>query len=154
MHDDVQCHEGLRILVVDDNEDAASSMSALLEFEGHRTSTAHNGLEAVREASRVRYDAILLDLNMPVLDGFQAAALLGQLQPAPALIAWSAWDDAEACRRTAELGFSTHLRKPVPFQMVKEALRDVSAYASPNSKPAPVRNMNAWTCPRLPQRQQ
>ena len=97
----------------------------LLELEGHRTGTVHNGLEAVREAARVRYDAVLLDLGMPVMDGFQAAAVLGRLWPAPALIACSAWDDAETRRRTAELGFSMHLRKPVCFQVLKAALREL-----------------------------
>jgi CheY-like chemotaxis protein len=72
VHDDEndQHERGLRILVVDDNQDAARSMSMLLELEGHRTGTVHNGLEAVREATRVRYDAVLLDLGMPVMDGF------------------------------------------------------------------------------------
>jgi CheY-like chemotaxis protein len=127
VHDDDDQHQrGLRILVVDDNHDAAISMSMLLELEGHRTGTVHNGLEAVREASRVRYDAVLLDLGMPVMDGFQAAAVLSQLLPAPALIACSAWDDAETRRRTADLGFSVHLRKPVCFQVLKAALREVS----------------------------
>ena len=125
MHNDEQHQRGLRILVVDDNHDAASSMSALLELEGHRTSTAHNGLEAVQEATRVRYDAVLLDLGMPVMDGFEAAALLRQLWPAPALIAYSAWDDPETRRRTTDLGFSTHLRKPVAFPVLKAALRGI-----------------------------
>ena len=123
MHDDDQHQRGLRILVVDDNHDTASIMSALLELEGHRTSTVYNGLEAVREASRVRYDAVLLDLGMPLMDGFEAAAVLGQLRPAPALIACSAWDDAGTRRRTADLGFSMHLRKPVSFEVLKSALR-------------------------------
>jgi CheY-like chemotaxis protein len=118
-----QHQPGLRILVVDDNHDGASSMSMLLELEGHRTGTAHNGLEAVREATRARYDAVLLDLSMPVMDGFEAAAVLRQLWPAPALIACSAWDDAETRRRTADLGFSTHLRKPVSVQVLKAALQ-------------------------------
>jgi CheY-like chemotaxis protein len=116
---------GLRILVVDDNHDAASSMSMLLELDGHRTGTVHNGLEAVREATRVRYDAVLLDLGMPVMDGFQAAAVLRQLWPAPALIACSAWDDAETRRRTADLGFSMHLRKPVCIEVLKATLREL-----------------------------
>lgn len=111
-------------ILVDDNHDAARSMSMLLELEGHRTGTVHNGLEAVREATRVRYDAVLFDLSMPIMDGFQAAAVLGQLWPAPALIACSAWDDAETRRRTADLGFSMHLRKPVCFQVLKAALRE------------------------------
>lgn len=137
MHDDEnhQQQRGLRILVVDDSHDAARSMAMLLELEGHRTGTAHNGLEAVREATRVRYDAVLLDLGMPVMDGFQAAAVLGQLWPAPALIACSAWDDAETRRRTTDLGFSMHLRKPVPFPVLKAALRALLPVAAVHDVP-------------------
>ncbi|HSV51164.1 MAG TPA: response regulator [Burkholderiaceae bacterium] len=125
MHNDEQHQRSFRILVVDDNHDAASTLSDLFELEGHRTSTVHNGLEAVREATRVRYDAVVLDLGMPVMDGFEAAAVLRQLSPAPTLIAYSAWDDAETRRRTAALGFSMHLRKPVAFPVLKAALRGV-----------------------------
>ena len=78
-----------------------------------------------------RYDAVLLDLGMPVMDGFQAAAVLGQLWPAPAQIACSAWDDAETRRRTADLGFSMHLRKPVCFQVLSVALLDNSGVTAP-----------------------
>ncbi|HXE47278.1 MAG TPA: response regulator, partial [Ramlibacter sp.] len=106
MHEDDADQRDLRILVVDDNHDAAVTLSALLELMGYQTGTAHNGLEAVRAATRGRYDAVLLDLGMPVMDGFQAAAVLGQLRPAPTLIACTAWDDAETRRRTADLGFS------------------------------------------------
>jgi CheY-like chemotaxis protein len=130
-----QHRRGLRILVVDDNHDAATSMSMLLELEGHRTGTVHNGLEAVREATRVRYDAVLLDLGMPVMDGFQAAAVLGQLWPAPALIACSAWDDAATRRRTADLGFFMHLCKPVCFQVLKAALRELLPIAAVHGGP-------------------
>jgi CheY-like chemotaxis protein len=125
MHDDDQRQRSLRILVVDDNEDAANSMSTLLEFDGHRTSTAHNGMEALGKVRRVRYDAVLLDLNMPFMDGYQAAAALIKLCPAPALIACSALDDAETRRRTADLGFSKHLRKPVPLQELRAVLREL-----------------------------
>lgn len=137
MHDDGdgQHRRGLRILVVDDNHDAASSMSMLLELEGHRTSTVHNGLEAVQEATRMRYDAVLLDLGMPVMDGFQAAAVLRQLCPAPAMIACSAWDDADTCRRTADLGFSMHLRKPVCFQVLTTALRELLPVTAVHGRP-------------------
>jgi len=112
----------LRILVVDDNMDAAVMLSALLELMGYQTGTAHNGLEAVRAATRVRYDAVVLDLGMPVMDGFQAAAMLGQLRPAPTLIACTAWDDAHTRQRTADLGFSAHLTKPVPLHALEAAL--------------------------------
>ncbi|NPC54833.1 response regulator [Caenimonas soli] len=122
MHEDDRNRRDLRILVVDDNHDAAFSLSALLQLKGHQTSTAHNGLDAVRAATRVRYDAVVLDLGMPIMDGFQAAAVLGRLRPAPLLIAYSAWDDAETRRRTADLGFSAHLRKPVQLDVLEAAL--------------------------------
>ena len=122
MHEDDADQRDLRILVVDDNQDAALMLSTLLELMGHQTSTAHNGLEAVRAATRVRYDAVVLDLGMPVMDGFQAAAVLGQLRPVPTLIACTAWDDAETRRRTADLGFAAHLTKPVPLDDLQAAL--------------------------------
>ena len=114
----------LRILVVDDNHDTAASLSALLELKGHRTGTAYNGADAVAAATRVRYDAVVLDLGMPLMDGFQVATILRQLQPAPRLIAYSAWDDAPTRRRTSELGFCAHLTKPVAFKVLEAALKE------------------------------
>ena len=124
MHADDRGPGSLRILVVDDNHDAATTLSLLLELQGHQTSTAHDGLDAVRAATSVRYDAVLLDLGMPVMDGFEAAAVLGQLRPAPLLIACSAWGDAETRKRTSQAGFSAHLTKPVPLDVLKAALSD------------------------------
>lgn len=115
--------DGLNILVVDDNADAAWTLSTLLEMTGHRAQMAHNGFDAVRAATRERYDAVVLDLGMPVMDGFEAGALLAQLKPAPVLIACSAWGDAEARRRTTELGFAAHLAKPVPFSVLQSTLK-------------------------------
>jgi CheY-like chemotaxis protein len=73
----------LRILVIDDNHDGAMMMSTLLELNGYQTNTAHNVLDAVRAATSAHYDAVLLDMGMPIMDGFEAAAVLGQLRPAP-----------------------------------------------------------------------
>lgn len=112
-----------RILVVDDNEDAAATLSVLLQMMGYLAHTAHNGREAVRAAKQDRYDLILLDLNMPVMDGFQAAIELAKLRPAPRLIACSAQDDLDTRRRTSELGFCAHLTKPVEFQLLEDTLK-------------------------------
>jgi CheY-like chemotaxis protein len=112
----------LRILVVDDNRDAAVSLSTLLQLKGHRTGTAHDGLEAVRAASREPYDVVLLDLGMPVMDGFEAAAVLKQFRSAPILVACSAWDDPRTRARTAEIGFAAHLTKPVPLDALDALL--------------------------------
>jgi CheY-like chemotaxis protein len=124
----------LRILVVDDNHDGAMSLSTLLELNGHHTNTAHNGLDAVRAAASAHYDAVLLDLGMPIMDGFEAAAVLGQLRPAPVLIACSAWDDAQTRRRTANLGFAAHLCKPVPLKALEAALSLACDEADSESK--------------------
>ncbi len=97
-------------------------MAMLLKLEGYQTGTAHDGLTAVREATRVRYHAVLLDLGLPVMDGFQAATAIRQLQPAPVLIACTAWGDAETRKRTADSGFYAHLVKPVPLNVLMAAL--------------------------------
>jgi CheY-like chemotaxis protein len=108
-------------------------LPTLLEMAGHRAQMAHNGLDALRPASRERYDAVVLDLGMPVMDGFEAGALLAQLQPAPLLLAYSAWDDAQARRRTAELGFAAHLTKPAPLSVLQATLE--------RARPAAERSM-------------
>jgi CheY-like chemotaxis protein len=77
---------------------------------------------------------VLLDLGMPIMDGFQAAVALGQLRPAPLLIACSAWDDVETRRRTSALGFSAHLTKPVPFDLLKAALERVRQCEPPGDE--------------------
>jgi CheY-like chemotaxis protein len=99
MHEYDPEHSSLRIFVVDDNYDVAATTSMLLELVGHRTGTAHNGRDAITAVTRDRHDVVLLDLQMPIKDGFTAAGVLGQLRPAPKLIAQSACDDAEARRR-------------------------------------------------------
>jgi len=133
MHEEPR-RKRLRILVVDDNRDGAMMLSTLLELNGYQTSTAHNGLDAVQAAASAHYDAVLLDLGMPIMDGFQAAAVLAQLRPAPVLIACSAWDDAQTRQRTADLGFAAHLCKPVPLKALETALSLACDEADSDSK--------------------
>ncbi|MEZ4234569.1 MAG: response regulator, partial [Myxococcota bacterium] len=104
-----------RILVVDDNLDAAASLSMLLELAGYEVREAHDGLEAVAAAADQRFDAVLLDLGMPRLDGIGACRRIratpeGQGLWIAALTGWGAEADR---RRTAEAGFDEHLVKPV-----------------------------------------
>jgi CheY-like chemotaxis protein len=136
MHEVEADPTSLRILVVDDNDDAADTLSILLEMTGHRTGTAYNGLDAVAEATRERYDAVLLDLQMPIMDGFEAAGLLRQLQPAPKLIAYSSLDDSAVRKRTSELGFCAHLCKPAPLTELQHMLGRHCAGASMRSPEA------------------
>jgi CheY-like chemotaxis protein len=122
MHEVEAEQTSLRILVVDDNDDAADTLSMLLELAGHQTGTAYNGRDAVAAATRQQYDAVLLDLQMPIMDGFEAAGLLRQLEPAPKLIAYSSMDDSAVRQRTSELGFCAHLCKPAPLPELQRML--------------------------------
>ena len=125
MHDAGGAAGGLHILVVDDNHDCATSLSSLLEMMGHSIAIAHDGLAAVRAASQACFDVVLLDLGLPVMDGFQAGAALARMSPAPVLIACSAWDGPDVRQRTAELGFFAHVAKPMHWEALDAALRRV-----------------------------
>jgi len=116
--------ERLRVLMVDDNADAAASVAMLLELEGHRVFLAHDGYAAL-EASRVhRPDVILLDIGLPGMNGYEAARQLRQ-QPGMMdvlLVAMTGYGQAEDRRRSSEAGFDHHLVKPVDPDELQELL--------------------------------
>ena len=104
-----------RILVVDDNKDAADSMGLALELAGHDVRTAYDGHEALELAPAFAPEVLLLDLGMPGLNGFEISRHIRQ-QPwgtSLALIAVTGWGQEQDRRRTAEAGFDAHLTKPV-----------------------------------------
>ncbi len=111
-----------RILVVDDNRDAATSLAELLEVIGHETSIANDGLEAVQAAETFRPDVVLLDIGLPKLNGFEAARRIRQ-QPwgkAMLLVALTGWGQEEDRRKSSEAGFDAHLVKPAdPFALTE-----------------------------------
>ena len=103
-----------RILVVDDNTDAAESLAALLSLNGHETRLAHDGLQAVEEARAFRPDVVFLDIGMPSLDGHETARRIRQ-EPwgkEMVLVALTGWGQTEDRRRSLEAGFNHHLVKP------------------------------------------
>ena len=106
---------GHRILVADDNVDGAASLAALLEINGYTAYTAHDGLEAVQAAERLQPDAVLLDIGMPKLDGYEAARRIRDMPWARELplIAVTGWGQEEDRRHSAGAGFDAHLVKPV-----------------------------------------
>ena len=103
-----------RILVVDDNRDAADSLCMLLKSRGHDVRVAYDGLEAVGAAVTFRPEVVLLDIGLPKLSGYEAARRIREAGGADALlIAVTGWGQDEDRRRAREAGFDHHLTKPV-----------------------------------------
>ena len=113
-----------RILIVDDNQDAAESLRLLLSMLGHEVRVAHDGLEAVRAAAAHEPEVVLLDLGLPTLSGYEVARRIrGQAGGADVLlIALTGWGKEEDRRRSREAGFDHHLTKPVEFEALQRLL--------------------------------
>jgi PAS domain S-box-containing protein len=118
-----------RILVVDDNEDAAEALAALLALDGHETQVAHDGPEAIEMAKRFHPDVAFLDIGMPTLDGHETARLIRQ-QPwgkDMVLVALTGWGQHEDRRRSQNAGFNHHLVKPADPATVSKLLSSLEA---------------------------
>ncbi|MDB6010687.1 MAG: putative histidine kinase, hybrid [Gammaproteobacteria bacterium] len=113
-----------RVLIADDNADAAGALATLLQLEGHDVTVAHDGEEAVMKASNFRPDLVFLDLGMPVMDGFEAARRLRALPHGEEtfLIALTGWGQESDRQRSREAGFDRHLVKPVDSAALTEVL--------------------------------
>ena len=112
---DARTAQTRRILIVEDNEDSADSLTILLNLAGHKTHTAYDGLEAIEAAATFRPEVILLDIGLPKLNGFEVARKIRE-QPwgqAMVLVALTGWGQDEDRRRSREAGFTHHLTKPI-----------------------------------------
>jgi CheY-like chemotaxis protein len=119
----------LRILIVDDSRDSADMLAMLLTFAGHETFTAHDGLAAVDMATRLDPDVILLDIGLPVLNGYEAAHRIREQHSQkgrPLLVALTGWGQEEDRRRSQEAGFDAHLVKPVNDVVLNGLLSEFS----------------------------
>ncbi|HZU36375.1 MAG TPA: ATP-binding protein [Gemmataceae bacterium] len=115
---------GRRLLVVDDNQDAADSLAVLLRLQGHEVEVAHDGAAALELAQDYRPEIVFLDLGMPGMDGYEVARRLRQ-QPGleqVRLAALTGWGQQEDRRRTAAAGFDHHLVKPVEPDLLQQLL--------------------------------
>lgn len=104
-----------RVLVADDNRDAACSLAALLELSGNSVRVAYSGTEALEEARKYRPEVTLLDLGMPGVDGYEVCRRM-RAEPwgkEMTIIALTGWGHDQAKRRAAEAGFDEHFTKPV-----------------------------------------
>ena len=113
-----------RILVVDDNVDAAESLGTMLAYSGHDVRVAHGGVEALSTAREFVPNVMILDLGMPEMDGYAVARAV-RSDPKFAstrLIALSGYGQPDDRRRTADVGFDEHLVKPVEHDVLNAAL--------------------------------
>lgn len=113
-----------RVLVVEDNEDAANSLAALLEVLGHETRIARDGLEGVKVAAEFRPQLVLLDIGLPKLSGYDVARRIraeswGENVTLAAVTGWGQETDRD---RAQEAGFDRHLTKPIKLETLKDLL--------------------------------
>jgi PAS domain S-box-containing protein len=121
----------LRVLVVDDNVDAAQSLAVLLNSGGHAVRTAHDGPATLEAALDYRPNVVLLDIGLPGMNGFEVARRLRQ-QPAlgnVVLVAMTGYGQEADRRRSQEAGFDHHLVKPADFGKVEQILATISQKA-------------------------
>ena len=114
-----------RILVVDDNVDAANTVADLLSMTGSEVEVAHDGTCAVEHTARFRPDVVLLDIGLPDISGYDAARRIRQLEGVrqPVLIALTGWGQQQDKQMAAEAGFDQHWTKPVEPQRLLDLAR-------------------------------
>ena len=113
---------GRRILVVDDNRVAATSLAEQLQLGGHETHIAYDGLEAVQIVQNLRPDVVLLDIGLPKLNGFEVAHKIRQEAwgKKMMLVTLTGWGQEKDRRKSSEAGFNAHMVKPVgPVVLMK-----------------------------------
>ena len=125
----------LRVLVADDNRDAADTLSMLLSMDGYEVQTVYGGRAAVSAAETFRPDVALLDIGMPEVNGYAAAKAIRQQRGGVNvyLVAITGWGQQEDRRRALEAGFATHVTKPVDPNSLRDLLRGVVTSASAGS---------------------
>ena len=121
-----------RILVVDDNQDAARGMARVLRLAGHAADIAHDGLQALALAASFRPEVVIMDIGMPRLNGHEAARRMRQ-QPwgrDATLVALTGWGSAQDRQRSREAGFDHHLVKPADPQELGRIIAGVPRQAA------------------------
>ncbi len=119
----------LRILVVDDNVDAAGILATLLEFGGHQVTVAHDGAAALASARAAAPQVVFLDIGLPDMSGYEAAPLLRKIagMAQARLIALTGWGAEADKQRATAAGFDYHLTKPADFAQVQTLLDGIAA---------------------------
>ena len=119
---------GLRVLVVDDNIDAADTLGALLEMIGHTTRVANDGYQAIEMAAAFQPQVVFLDIGLPGMNGYEVARKLRQMpgMDRAFLVALTGWGAREDRDRSSEAGFDHHLTKPADMTAVETLLSNLA----------------------------
>jgi len=121
--------KSLRILITDDNRDAANTLSRLLRVSGHSTYVAFDGATAIRMAEEIRPEVVLLDLGLPDMSGYvvcqRIRAHLGE--DLLAAIAITGWCSEPARMQSFQSGFDQHLVKPASMDVLEQTLSVLAA---------------------------
>jgi CheY-like chemotaxis protein len=121
-----------RVLVIDDNEDAAEMLAWLVRSLGGEARTANNGRDGIVMASEFRPHVILLDIGMPEMDGYDVCRRLRGLLPPPSpfIVAITGWGQDRDKARALEAGFDAHLTKPADPEVLEQMLLGQAAGAN------------------------
>lgn len=127
-----------RVLVVDDNHDAATTLAYLLKSAGYEVETCFSGPDALATATQFGPDACVLDINMPGMDGYELARKLREKDPNRALVfaTVTAYQDYSHLEKAVDAGFDLHFTKPADYQDVADQLADSIHKAQLARRPA------------------
>lgn len=116
-----------KVLIVDDNKDGAESLSALLEFSGHETQTAHSGTEALAMMEKFKPDVVFLDIGLPDMNGYEVAQEIKKNERLKdiVLVALTGWGSSEDKKKSFESGFNFHLTKPMDIDQAESILANL-----------------------------
>ena len=117
---------GRRVLVVDDNADAAESIAVLLEMEGHQVKTVTDAMQALACLESFAPQVAIIDIGLPGMNGYELAAGIraNRAQPKPLLIALTGYGQAEDFDRSRDAGFDHHFVKPAELRAIQAAMAD------------------------------
>lgn len=119
----------LKILIVDDNVDAAGMFAMLCQIDGHEVRTAYNGAEGLAAAQEFAPEAVFLDIGLPDMTGYRVAEEMRRLPSLEKamLVAMTGFDDEEHQTRSERAGFNHHVVKPADHAFIKQILDEAAA---------------------------